>query len=361
MAASRAAEFLQPDDSASNLGSTASWNLLGEQPAQAPKAPPPCLNRDQQPPAAGEVQNQSSSYETPPPATGWDAPKAAPSAHSAQPVYADAPANQAARQVLGSAQQQAKRLAAQKAQAKKKGQKGIKWGQMSGANSQNYQLPPFIQQLGAQENERSVLVVDSRDKRIQSPFQGWLLDEILLNAQCGINILSDGKLIRSPNSGYHMNMFYVRTLDGFKVILVGCMTSYGTVPCAKWDAPTGAVMAHPAFQPFRWPMMTNESATWVDVKFKVEGELLLHLEMRGYRSNEDMTVQMNYLNDALIRNMGSTLFIPSVVVTIFQGWRVMLAVVYMPAVMVGWSWPWTILFAISRSGSLPCHQLTRSG
>ena len=55
MAASRAAEFLQPDDSASNLGSTASWNLLGEQPAQAPKAPPPCLNRDQQPPAAGEV------------------------------------------------------------------------------------------------------------------------------------------------------------------------------------------------------------------------------------------------------------------------------------------------------------------
>ena len=100
------------------------------------------------------------------------------------------------------------------------------------------------------------------------------------------------------------------------------MTSYGTVPCAKWDAPTGAVMAHPAFQPFRWPMMTNESATWVDVKFKVEGELLLHLELRGYRSDEDMTVQMNYLNDALIRNMNSTLFIPSMVVTIFQGWRV---------------------------------------
>ncbi|CAL1129875.1 unnamed protein product, partial [Cladocopium goreaui] len=217
---------------------------------------------------------------------------------------------------------QAKRLAAQKAQAKRKGQKGIKWGQMSGANSQNFQLPPFIQQLGAQENERSVLVVDSRDKRIRSPFQGWLLDEILLNAQCGINVLSDGKLIRSPNSGYHMNVFYVRTLDGFKFILVGCMTSYGTVPCAKWDAPTGAVMAHPAFQPFRWPMMTNESATWVDVKFKVEGELLLHLELRGYRSDEDMTVQMNYLNDALIRNMNSTLFIPSMVVTIFQGWRV---------------------------------------
>jgi hypothetical protein len=114
---------------------------------------------------------------------------------------------------------------------------------MSGANSQNFQLPPFIQKLGALENERSVLVMDSRDKRIQSPFQGWLLDEILLNAQSGINILSDGKLIRSPNSGYHMNVFYVRTLDGFKFILVGCMTSYGTVPCARWDANTGSVMA----------------------------------------------------------------------------------------------------------------------
>ena len=57
-----------------------------------------------------------------------------------------------------------------------------------------------------------------------------VLDELLLNAQNGINILSDGNLIRSPNSGYHMNVFYIRTLDGFKFILVGCMTSY----CMAW-------------------------------------------------------------------------------------------------------------------------------
>jgi len=54
-------------------------------------------------------------------------------------------------------------------------------------------------------------------------------------------------------------------------------------------------------------MMTDESSTWVDVKFKVEGELLLHLELRGYRSDEAMTVQVNYLNDALLRNMGAPL------------------------------------------------------
>lgn len=52
-----------------------------------------------------------------------------------------------------------------------------------GLNPQNFQLPPFVQQLGSGEGERSVLMVDVRDQRIQSPYQGWLLDEILLNAQ----------------------------------------------------------------------------------------------------------------------------------------------------------------------------------
>ena len=74
-------------------------------------------------------------------------------------------------------------------------------------NPQNYQLPPFIKQLGSGNEERSVLILDARDQRIQSPYQGWLLDEILLNAQSGINILSDRQLVRSPATGYHMNLF----------------------------------------------------------------------------------------------------------------------------------------------------------
>jgi len=139
MAASRAAaaEFVKPEDSAS-------WSLLHEQPGQAQvqqpaqgstqqpapgKAPPPMLGQSQAAGVGDPQTAQSSSSGTQPPPRG-DQPKAAP---IAQPVFAgDAPANQAARQVLGSAQQQAKRLAAQKAQAKKK---GIRWGQMSGANS----------------------------------------------------------------------------------------------------------------------------------------------------------------------------------------------------------------------------------
>jgi hypothetical protein len=82
------------------------------------------------------------------------------------------------------------------------------------------------------------------------------------------------------------------------------------------------VLSHAAFQPFRWPMMTNDSSIWVDVKVKVEGNLLLHLELRGYRSDQDMTVQLNYLNDALVMSLKEVLFVPACVVTIFTGWRV---------------------------------------
>ena len=202
-----------------------------------------------------------------------------------------APATQAAKNLLGNKLKQSSKLEAQKARAKFRGHKGVRWGQMSGGlNPTNFQLPPFVQQLGSGEGERSVLIVDNRDQRIQSPYQGWLLDEILLNAQSGINVLVDSKLVRSPNLGYHMNLFYVRALDGYKLIIVGSMTSYGTVPCAHWDQATGEVLKHPAFQPFRWPLMREDSSTWVDVKLKIEGQLLLHLELRSYRSDHDMSV-----------------------------------------------------------------------
>ena len=97
------------------------------------------------------------------------------------------------------------------------------------------------------ENERSVLVLDSRDNRLQSPYQGWLLDEILINANARINILSDRALVRSPSTGYHMNLFMLKTLDGFKLVLCGSMTSYGSVPCGKWDSHTGKVLSHEGF------------------------------------------------------------------------------------------------------------------
>ena len=330
MATARAQESLKPEDSMSSAGSvagsTASWSILGEGQGGGSAQPHRSEQSNDQKGATipeHDPWQEPDEEDVPPndpqvkaadnaPASGWSA-------------SGTAPATQAAKKVLDSKQKQSTKLAQQKARAKQRGHKGVRWTPMSvgGAqNAQNFQLPPFVQQLGSGEEERSVLIVDSRDCRLQSPFQGWLLDEILVNAQSGINVLVDRQLVRAPNVGYHMNLFYMRTHDGYKFILVGSMTSYGSVPCANWDADTGSVLSHAAFQPFRWPMMTNDSSIWVDVKVKVEGNLLLHLELRGYRSDQDMTVQLNYLNDALVMSLKEVLFVPACVVTIFTGWRV---------------------------------------
>jgi len=157
---------------------------------------------------------------------------------------------------------------------------------------------------------------------LQSPFQGWLVDEILTNAHSKINILQDARLVRSPTSGYHCNVFLLKTLDNYKLVFAGSMTSYGSVPCGKWDTATARVLSHNAFQPFRWPVMRDDSPTWVDLKVKLEGELLMHFEFRGYRSDADMTIQVNHISDTLISVLQSTPFIPTFLVTIFQGWRV---------------------------------------
>ena len=136
--------------------------------------------------------------------------------------------------------------------------------------------------------------------------------------------MSDARLARSPTTGYHCNIFMMKTLDNFKMILAGSMTSYGSVPCGRWDSETGEVLSHTAFQPFRWPIMRNDSTTWVDVKAKMEGHLLVHLELRGYRSDSDMSVQINHVSDTILWLLQETAFIPTFVVTVFQGWRVRL-------------------------------------
>ena len=215
-----------------------------------------------------------------------------------------------------------RRLRRQQELAQRKGKKGARFVQLGAHNACNISLPTHIQQVGSGQGERSIMVLDHRDQRLQSPFQGWLLDEILTNANARINVLSDARLVRSPTTGYHCNIFMMKTLDNFKMILAGSMTSYGSVPCGRWDSETGEVLSHAAFQPFRWPIMRNDSPTWVDVKVKMEGQLLVHLELRGYRSDSDMSVQINHVSDTILWLLQETPFIPTFVVTVFQGWRV---------------------------------------
>eukprot|EP00434_Breviolum_minutum_P034149 symbB.v1.2.030215.t1/scaffold3380.1/size79486/1 len=190
-------------------------------------------------PIAEEVKNVP-----PPPATqkAWGNPTP-PSA---------APVNQAARNLLDHANEPpaARRLRRQQEKAERRGCRGIRYGQMGAHNACNAQLPAHIRQVGSQAGERSVLILDSRDHPMQSPFQGRLLDEILTNANTMLNVVSDASQV------------------------------------------------------------------------KLEGDLLLHLELRGYRSDHDMSVQICHVADTLLWSLEEKPFIPTFVVTVFQGWRV---------------------------------------
>ena len=181
MASARAAEAVRhevrPEDSASvvgsQLGSHASWSLLPEE--QSNVAAQPAQDQfAQDTPGAGRSEPAQADQDEPVPPADPTLMFGGQGQGRARRVSqaASAPAAQAAKNLLGSAQKQAERLARQKAQAKRKGQRQIRWGQMPGLNAQNFQLPHFIQQIGAGKAEQSMLVMDSRDRRIQSPFQG---------------------------------------------------------------------------------------------------------------------------------------------------------------------------------------------
>ena len=284
----------------------------GQPPPPPAKAAPPTIPEGE---PAAQQEGKAAPAKAPPPPD--------PAASSSAPV------NQAARGFLDHSHETpaARKLRRDQERHANRGRKNkFRWGRMApgnlAQNPMNAALPEHISQVGAGPDERSVMIVDGRDRRLQSPFQGWLLDEILTNALSYINVKADRLMIRAPSHGYHCNLFLVRTLDSVKVTLCCSMTSYGSVPAAKWDTMTGSVLSHAAFQPFRWPPMTDRSPTWVDVKVKLEGHLLAHLELRGYRSDSDMSLQMCHISDAIHSILSETVFTPAFVVTIFQGWRV---------------------------------------
>ena len=204
----RASEAVMPDESASMVGSTtgstSSWTKVTPGPVITELTPEgmPVI------PEAGsaacgsqpggkpndpwELPEQEGGQVPPPPPV--------PNASSAPvPPAASAvdPATQAARNLLEGVNETSagRRLRRQQERAARKGTDRVRWGQAPPLRSPlNFQLPPYLRQIGSGEGERSVLVLDSRDQRLQSPYQGWLLDEILVNAQAGINIHADKSL-----------------------------------------------------------------------------------------------------------------------------------------------------------------------
>ena len=68
--------------------------------------------------------------------------------------------------------------------------------------------------------------------------------------------------------------------------------------------------------------MFDTSATYVDVKVFNGNEVLFHWVFRAYRSDPDLSVQQQFCDEVLIRTANEGWFRPSVVISVFVGWKV---------------------------------------
>ena len=170
--------------------------------------------------------------------------------------------------------------------------------------------------------DTSIVVVDNRDDRMVSPFQAWLVSEIMSNAASSINVLTERDQVMPPNSGFSVALFANYTLDGIKVVLALSLESETGTTCAGWDGETAAALSHQAFQPFTWPMLRDTSASYTDVKIYNGNEILFHWIFRGFRSDTDLTVQQQFVDEHLVREVNQGKPRLSVVIAVFIGYRV---------------------------------------
>ena len=200
-------------------------------------------------------------------------------------------------------------------------------GGSSGSQPHNpfeVKMPWFIDWVAETEDpeDASIIILDKRDDRLVSPFQAWLVSEIMANSASSINVLTERDQVMPPSSGFHLALFANYTLDGIKVVAAISIESSTGSACANWDGPTAEALSHPAFQPFSWPMLRDTSASYVDVKVYNGNEILFHWILRGFRSDTDLTVQQQFVDEFFVRELHKGKPRLSVVIAAFVGWRV---------------------------------------
>ena len=201
---------------------------------------------------------------------------------------------------------------------------GGQGGQNAAHNPYVVQMPKFLEPLQETDDveDQSILVVNTRDDRMVSPFQTWLVGEIMSNAASSINVLTERDQVMPPSSGFHLALFANYTLDGIKAVLAVSIESDTGNSCANWDEDAARALAHPAFQPFSWPMLRDTSASYVDIKVYNGNEILFHWVLRGYRSDTDLTVQTQFVDEFFVREVNRGKPRLSITVAVFMGWRV---------------------------------------
>eukprot|EP00439_Symbiodinium_sp_Y106_P045625 s3342_g5.t2 len=163
-------------------------------------------------------------------------------------------------------------------------------------NPYDVRLPHFLESIAECEDDKrktSIIMVDTRDERIVSPFQAWLawlVREIMTNSSSSVNVLTERDQTGSP--------------------------------CGGWDDKTARALSHVAFQPFTWPVLRDTSPSYTDVKVYNGNEILFHWIFRGYRADTDLSVQQQFADEFFIRGVRQSRARLSVVVAAFSGWRV---------------------------------------
>ena len=166
-------------------------------------------------------------------------------------------------------------------------------------------------------------VVDTRDEKIVSPYQGWSTSEIMDNAAGTINIMTERDQVLTPTNGYFFALHGVYTLQQWKFVINLSVEVTTSVPCARWDSDSASIFANDdRFKPFDWPLMYHFSPTFVDVKLHLRSHLLAHITFRGMRSDRDMTLEKNYWDEFTINGMSDGSADISFIIVVFQGWRI---------------------------------------
>ena len=81
-------------------------------------------------------------------------------------------------------------------------------------------MPWFLDWVAETEDpeDASIIVLDKRDDRLVSPFQAWLVSEIMADSASSMNVCTERDQVMPPSSGYHVSLFANYTLDGIKVV-----------------------------------------------------------------------------------------------------------------------------------------------
>ena len=160
-------------------------------------------------------------------------------------------------------------------------------------------LPRFLSPIAdpGDEEDRSMIMVDARDDRMVSPFQAWLVSEIMSNAASSINVMTERDQVMPPSSGFHLSLWANYTLDGIKVVLAVSTESVTGNSCAGWDGATASALSHAAFQPFTWPMVRDTSASYTDIEVYNGNEILFQRVSIGYRPHRPATVRGRVLGE----------------------------------------------------------------